>query len=164
MPRWSRGSVDPIALGSTFETCHLLTSDTPKRGPADTFLPSPERVIPKFPAFCHRLGGEETMTRDEFSDAIVLDALRRFMLNSDLSDRRISRLMGVEIETLRTWASGKANPRKDSLMKIRSFLRWHGRKYVIAWEEENVSNRWSPKVGPLRFPVTSGSWLPAPKS
>ena len=53
------------------------------------------------------------MTRDEFSEAIVLDALRRFMLNSDLSDQRISRLMGVEIETLRTWVSrnGKSTKR-----------------------------------------------------
>ena len=58
-------------------------------------------------------GGEETMTRDEFSEAIVLDALRRFILNSDLSDQRISRLMGVEIETLRTWVdrNGKSTKR-----------------------------------------------------
>jgi hypothetical protein len=60
-------------------------------------------------------------TRDEFNETIVLDALRRFMLNSDLSDQRISRLMGVEIETLRTWVAGTANPQKKSLNKIRSF-------------------------------------------
>ena len=71
---------------------------------------------------------EGTMTRDEFNEAIILDTLRRFMLNSDLSDRRISRLMGIEIETLRTLVAGTANPRKQSLNKIRSFLRWHGRK------------------------------------
>src|SRR5271166_6789625 len=70
----------------------------------------------------------KAMTRDEFNEAIILDTLRRFMLNSDLSDRRISRLMGVEIETLRTWIAGTANPRKQSLNKIRSFLKWHGRK------------------------------------
>jgi len=70
---------------------------------------------------------EGTMTRDEFNEAIILDTLRRFMLNSDLSDRRISRLMGIEIETLRTLVAGTANPRKQSLNKIRSFLKWHGR-------------------------------------
>ena len=52
------------------------------------------------------------MTRDEFKEAIIPDTLRRFMLNSDLSDQRISRLMGVEIETLRTWVAGTANPQK----------------------------------------------------
>ena len=71
---------------------------------------------------------EGTMTRGEFNEAIILDTLRRFMLNSDLSDRRISRLMGIEIETLRTLVAGTANPRKQSLNKIRSFLKWHGRK------------------------------------
>jgi DNA-binding transcriptional regulator YiaG len=79
----------------------------------------------------HRAGGEKMMTRDESNETIVLDALRRFMINSDLSDQRISRFMGVEIETLRTWIAGTANPRKQSLNKIRSFLKWHGRKYVI---------------------------------
>ena len=79
----------------------------------------------------HLAGGEDMMTRDESNETIVLDALRRFMINSDLSDQRISRLMGVEIETLRTWIAGTANPRKQSLNKIRSFLKWHGRKYVI---------------------------------
>ena len=68
------------------------------------------------------------MTRDEFKEAIILDTLRRFMLNSDLSDRRISLLMGIEIETLRTLVAGTANPQKQSLNKIRSFLKWHGRK------------------------------------
>ena len=71
------------------------------------------------------------MTRDEPNETIVLDALRRFMINSDLSDQRISRLMGVEIETLRTWIAGTANPRKQSLNKIRSFLKWHGQKYLM---------------------------------
>jgi hypothetical protein len=61
------------------------------------------------------------MTRDEFNEEIILDTLRRFMLNSDLSDRRISRLMGIEIETLRTLVTGTANPRKQSLNKVRSF-------------------------------------------
>jgi len=79
----------------------------------------------------HRVGGKDMMTRDESSETIVLDALRRFMINSDLSDQRISRLMGVEIETLRTWMAGTANPRKQSLNKICSFLKWHGRKYAI---------------------------------
>jgi len=79
----------------------------------------------------HRAGGEDVMTRDEANETIVLDALRRFMINSDLSDQRISRLMGVEIETLRTWIAGTANPRKRSLNKITSFLKWHGRKYAI---------------------------------
>jgi DNA-binding transcriptional regulator YiaG len=74
---------------------------------------------------------QNMMTRDESNETIVLDALRRFMINSDLSDQRISRLMGVEPETLRTWITGTANPRKQSLNKIRSFLKWHGRKYVI---------------------------------
>jgi hypothetical protein len=37
-------------------------------------------------------------------------------------------LMGIEIETLRTLVAGTANPRKQSLDKIRSFLKWHGRK------------------------------------
>ena len=68
------------------------------------------------------------MTRDEFNEEIILDTLRRFMLNSDLSDRRISRLMGIEIETLRTLVTGTANPRKQSLNKIRSFLKSHGQK------------------------------------
>jgi len=70
------------------------------------------------------------MTRDESNETIVLDALRRFMINSDLSDQRISRLMGVEIETLRAWMAGTANPRKQSLYKIRSFLTWHGRNLI----------------------------------
>jgi DNA-binding transcriptional regulator YiaG len=69
---------------------------------------------------------EDMITRDESNETIVLDALRRFMINSDLSDQRISRLMGAEIETLRTWIAGTANPRKHSLNKIRSFLKWHG--------------------------------------
>ena len=68
------------------------------------------------------------MTRDEFKEAIILDTLRRFVLNSDLSDRRISLLMGIEIETLRALVAGTANPQKQSLNKIRSFLKWHGRK------------------------------------
>ena len=71
------------------------------------------------------------IARDESNETIVLDALRRFMINSDLSDQRISRLMGVETETLRAWITGTANPRKQSLNKIHSFLKWHGRKYVI---------------------------------
>ena len=71
------------------------------------------------------------MTRDESNEMIVIDALRRFMINSDLSDQRISRLMGVEIETLRTWIAGTAIPRKQSLNKISSFLKWHGRKHAI---------------------------------
>jgi hypothetical protein len=66
--------------------------------------------------------------RNEFKEAIILDTLRSFMLNSDLTDRRISRLMGIEVETLRTLVAGTANPRKQSLNKIRSFLKWHGRK------------------------------------
>jgi transcriptional regulator with XRE-family HTH domain len=77
------------------------------------------------------MGGAEMMTRDGSDETIVLDALRRFMINSDLSDQRISRLMGVEIETLRNWMAGTANPQKQSLNKISSFLKWHGRKYVI---------------------------------
>ena len=68
------------------------------------------------------------MTRDEVNEATILDTLRRFMLNSDLSDRRISSLMGIEIETLRTLVAGTTNPRKQSLNKIRSFLKSHGRK------------------------------------
>jgi len=79
----------------------------------------------------HRAHGEDMMTRDESDETIVLDALRRFMINSDLSDQRISRLMGVEIETLRAWIAGTANPRKQSLSKISSFLKWHGQKYLI---------------------------------
>ena len=71
------------------------------------------------------------MTGDESKEAIVIDALRCFMINSDLSEQRIARLMGVEIETLRTWVAGTANPRDESLNKIRSFLKWHGRKYVL---------------------------------
>ena len=55
------------------------------------------------------------MTRDEVNEATILDTLRRFMLNSDLSDRRISSLMGIEIETLRTLVAGTTNPRKQSL-------------------------------------------------
>ena len=40
---------------------------------------------------------EDMMTRDRvLNETIVLDALRRFMMISDLSDQRISRLMGVE--------------------------------------------------------------------
>ena len=68
-----------------------------------------------------------TGTLDQPSEA-VLDALRRYMTDSDLSDQRISLLMGVEIETLRRWVTGTANPRKNSLHKIHSFLQWHGRK------------------------------------
>jgi DNA-binding transcriptional regulator YiaG len=71
-------------------------------------------------------------TRDEFYETIVLDALRRFMLNSDLSDQRISRLMGVEIETLRTWVAGTANPQKKASTKSVPFLKWHGRKDLMA--------------------------------
>jgi hypothetical protein len=77
--------------------------------------------------------GEGTMTRDEFKEAIILDTLRRFVLNSDLSDRRISLLMGIEIETLRALVAGTANPQKQSLNKIRSFLKWHGRKNKTGW-------------------------------
>lgn len=77
--------------------------------------------------------GEGTMTRDELKEAIILDTLRRFVLNSDLSDRRISLLMGIEIETLRTLVAGTANPQKQSLNKIRSFLKWHGRKNKTGW-------------------------------
>jgi hypothetical protein len=72
------------------------------------------------------------MTIDESNEEIVLDALRRFMTDSDLTDQRISRLMGVEIESLRTWIAGTANPQKRSLNQIRSFLKWHGRKCLIA--------------------------------
>jgi hypothetical protein len=61
----------------------------------------------------------------------ILETLRHFMLNADLSDRRISRLMGIEIETLRTLVAGTTNPQKESLNKIRSFLKWHGRKYAL---------------------------------
>ena len=68
------------------------------------------------------------MTRDQSDAAIVLDALRRFRLNSDLSDQRISHLMGVETATFRTWVAGTVNPQKQSLNKICSFLKWHGRK------------------------------------
>ena len=64
------------------------------------------------------------MTEDE----TIIPKLRRFMLNADLTDRRISRLMGIEIETLRTLVGGTANPRIESLNKVRSFLKWHGRK------------------------------------
>ena len=78
-------------------------------------------------------------TADQSNEAIVLDALRRFITNSDLSDQRISLLMGVEIETLRTWVTGTANPRKNSLNKIRSFLVWHGRKYVIPWDRSQAN-------------------------
>ena len=73
---------------------------------------------------------EDMITRDESNETIVLDALRRFMINSDLSDQRISGLMGVEIETLRAWMAGTANPRKQSLNKISSFLKWHGQKIL----------------------------------
>ena len=65
-----------------------------------------------------------TTTKDE---SIILE-LRRFMLNADLTDRRISRLMGIEIETLKTLVAGTANPRKESLNKVHSFLKWHGGK------------------------------------
>jgi hypothetical protein len=71
------------------------------------------------------------MIEAEAIDAIALDALRRYMTNSDLSDQRISRLMGVEIETLRTWLAGKAIPQRNSVAKIRSFLEWHGRKCAV---------------------------------
>jgi DNA-binding transcriptional regulator YiaG len=71
------------------------------------------------------------MTGNQSSVAIALDALRGFMTHANLSDQRISRLMGVEIETLRTWVAGTANPQKNSLAKIRSFLEWHGPKHVI---------------------------------
>jgi hypothetical protein len=63
------------------------------------------------------------MGQDEFNEVILLETLRRFMLNADLSDRRISRLMGIEIETLRTLVAGTTNPRRESLNKIRSFLK-----------------------------------------
>jgi hypothetical protein len=75
------------------------------------------------------------MRTDESNEVVVLEALRRFTANSDLSDQRISRLMGVEIETLRTWIAGTANPQKRSLNEIRSFLKWHGREYSIAANE-----------------------------
>ena len=79
-----------------------------------------------------------TDTLDQPSEAIVLDALRRFMTDSDLSDQRISLLMGVEIETLRRWVTGTSNPRKNSLQKIHSFLQWHGRKNVMAWDRSEA--------------------------
>ena len=63
------------------------------------------------------------MTRDESNETIVIDALRRFMINSDLSDQRISRLMGVEIETLRTWIAGTANPRKQRRSEVLRYSR-----------------------------------------
>ncbi len=78
------------------------------------------------------------MTGNDSIEVIVLDALRRFMINSDLSDQRISRLMGVEIETLRTWVTGTANPQRNSLNKICSFLEWHGRKYAISWNKNEA--------------------------
>jgi hypothetical protein len=41
--------------------------------------------------------------------------------------------MGIEIETLRALVAGTANPQKQSLNKIRSFLKWHGRKNKTGW-------------------------------
>ena len=89
------------------------------------------------------------MTRDESNETIVLDALRRFMINSDLSDQRISRLMGVEIETLRTWIAGTANPRKHSLNKIRSFLKWHGENTLLPEQKGSEVLRYSRRVSKI---------------
>jgi DNA-binding transcriptional regulator YiaG len=96
---------------------------------------SPGKVIPKYSAIGHRAGRRDTMTTmtsDEPNEMLLIDALRRFAANSDLSDQRISRLMGVEVETFRTWIAGTANPQKRSLNEIRSFLKWHARNYALA--------------------------------
>jgi hypothetical protein len=60
----------------------------------------------------------------------IVEALRQFVRKSALSDKRISMMMGIAIESLRNWVSGSSIPREKSLQQIKEFLEKHGPSYL----------------------------------
>jgi DNA-binding transcriptional regulator YiaG len=74
--------------------------------------------------------GLTAMNEREFSTERLVAALRSFVQESELSDNRISLMMGIAVESLRQWLAGSANPRQKSLYEIRAFLSKHGPKYL----------------------------------
>jgi DNA-binding transcriptional regulator YiaG len=70
------------------------------------------------------------MNEQDFSTEHLVTALRNFVQESELSDNRISLMMGIAVESLRQWLAGSANPRRKSLQEIRAFLTKHGPEYL----------------------------------
>jgi hypothetical protein len=66
------------------------------------------------------------ISQEDLEHRRVLEALRQFVRRSALSDKRISMMMGIAIESLRNWVSGSSIPREKSLQQIKEFLEKHG--------------------------------------
>jgi hypothetical protein len=61
------------------------------------------------------------MTTDE-----VLDALGRYIKESQESDRQTATKLGMKCPILEDWLSGKSRPQKGALARLAGFLRRTG--------------------------------------
>jgi transcriptional regulator with XRE-family HTH domain len=87
------------------------------------------------------------LSQEDFEHQRVLQALRQFVKESALSEKRISMMMGISLESLRPWLSGATRPRLQSLQEIKEFLEKHGPYYL-----EQIY----PKQFPESFPNVDG--------
>jgi hypothetical protein len=72
-------------------------------------------------------GGKQTseLPPGELERRKLLAKLSKFVADSDLNIPRIAKLMGVSVCTLTAWISGTAEPQRNKLLEIRSFLDSH---------------------------------------